>query len=145
MDSMSPELTWALVGVILIIVEMTSFTFVLAFLGVGAFITALVTWVGLTPSTEMQLAAFSASSLLLLILFRKTARKMFSGHGAMMSDDAGQRVKVIKDILPGAEGEALYRGSVWNAISDSPETIPEGATVEIISIQGIALKVKRVP
>jgi len=141
---MSSALLWAIAGVFLIVVELVSFTFVLVFLGAGALITALVTWLGLTPETNMQLVAFSISSLLLLILFRKTARKMFAGQGGVMSDDIGQRVVVIKDIPPDGEGDVLYRGSVWNAISDSTETIPEGATVEITATEGIRLRVKKI-
>lgn len=142
--NLSPALLWAIAGVGLIVVELVSFTFVLVFLGVGALITALLTWVGLTPTTNLQLVAFSISSLLLLIFFRKAARKMFAGHGINMADDIGQHVKVIKDIPPNGEGDVLYRGSVWNAVSDSNETIPEGATVEITATEGIRLKVKKV-
>lgn len=142
--NLSPALLWAIAGVILIVIELVSFSFVLAFLGVGCFITALTTWFGLTPNTNMQLAAFSVSSIALLALFRKTFIKMFAGHGVNMSDDIGQRAKVIKDIPPDGEGDVLYRGSVWNAISDSKETISEGATVEITATEGIRLKVKKV-
>ncbi|MBI5885027.1 MAG: NfeD family protein [Deltaproteobacteria bacterium] len=141
---LSPAMVWAIAGVILIVIELASFTFVLAFLGVGALVTALVTWLGMTPETNTQLAAFSISSLLLLILFRKTARRMFAGQGAVMSDDIGQRVTVIKEIPAGGEGDVLYRGSVWNAVSDSSEAIPEDAMVEITATEGIRLRVKRV-
>ena len=140
---LSPALIWAIAGVVLIVIELASFTFVLAFLGMGALVTALVTWLGLTPGTNMQLAAFSASSLIMLILFRKTARRMFAGDGADMADDIGQRIKVIKEIPVNGEGDVLYRGSVWNAISDSNEPIPEGATVEITATEGIRLRVKK--
>ena len=85
----------------------------------------------------------SVCSLLLLILFRKTARRMFAGDGADMADDIGQRIKVIKEIPVNGEGDVLYRGSVWNAISDSNEPIPEGATVEITATEGIRLRVKK--
>lgn len=142
--NLSPALLWAIAGVFLIVVELVSFTFVLIFLGVGALITALLTWLGLTPDTNIQLAAFSVTSLLLLVLFRKTARKTFAGHGNALSDDIGQRVTVIKDIPPDGEGDVLYRGSVWNAISNSKDTIAEGSTAEITATEGIRLKVKKV-
>jgi len=141
---LSPALIWAIAGVVLIVIELASFTFVLAFLGIGALVTALITWLGLTPDTNMQLAAFSISSIIMLLLFRKTARKMFAGHGFNMADDVGQRVKVIKEIPVDGEGDVLYRGSVWNAVSDSNELIPEGATVEITAIDGIRLRVRKI-
>ncbi|MBI5563061.1 MAG: NfeD family protein [Deltaproteobacteria bacterium] len=142
--SLSPALTWAIVGVVLLIIELTSFTFVLAFLGVGAFITAIAAWAGVTPGLNGQLIVFSASSLVLLVLLRKTARRLFSGQGGMPSDDIGHRVKVIKEIPPEGEGAVLHRGSVWDAVSDSKDAIPEGSTVEITGTEGIRLKVRKV-
>jgi membrane protein implicated in regulation of membrane protease activity len=51
-------------------------------------------------------------------------------------------VKVVKAILVGGEGTISYRGSDWIAFSDSAETISEGSTVEIVSLNGIRAKVK---
>ncbi len=142
-SGLSPAVVWAIIGLVLIILELTTFTFVLMFLGLGAIITAALTWAGVTPETNTQLFAFSASSILLLVVLRKTARSLFAATGAPISDDVGQRCEVTKAIPAGGEGEIRHRGSIWTAVSDEPEDIAEGTSVEIIAIEGIRVKVKK--
>jgi membrane protein implicated in regulation of membrane protease activity len=140
--SLSPALAWALVGLVLLIAELATVSFILCFIGMGALIVAATTWIGLTPSFSSQLIVFSASSLALLFLLRKTAKKLFAGHADVPPDYAGQKVDVVKPIPAGGEGTVRYRGSDWIAFSDTNRTIPEGATVQIETIEGIRVKVK---
>lgn len=142
-SGLSPALVWAIIGIALIILELTTFTFVMMFLGLGAIITAVLTWAGITPEINTQLIAFSASSILLLVVLRKTARTLFAASGAQTSDDIGQRAEVTKAIPRGGEGEIRHRGSIWTAVSDAPEDIAEGTSVEITAIEGIRVKVKK--
>lgn len=138
----SPVIVWAIIGIVLIIIELMSFTFVFVFFGVGALIVSLTTWVGITPGFSGQLAVFSGSSLFMLLVLRKTAKKLFFGSHDKPPDYEGQKVKVVKEIPVGGEGSISYRGSVWIAFSESAGPIPEGSMVEIISLDGIRAKVK---
>ncbi len=142
--SFSPAIVWAVVGLLLLVAEVATVSFILCFIGLGALIVALTTWIGLTSSFAAQLIVFSVSSLLLLVLLRKTARKLFAGHADAPPDYAGQKVPVIKAIPPGGEGTIQYRGSDWIAFSDAAQTIPEGAVAQIEAIEGIRVKVKPV-
>jgi membrane protein implicated in regulation of membrane protease activity len=139
---MSPVIVWAIVGIVLIIIELMSFTFVFVFFGVGALIVSLTTWAGITPEFSGQLAVFSVSSLLMTFVLRKTAKKLFFGSHDIAPDYKGEKVKVAKAIPVGGEGAVSYRGSEWIAFSDSAETIREGSMVEIVSLDGIRAKVK---
>ena len=139
--SLSPAVVWAIVGLVLLIMELATVSFILCFIGLGALIVAATTWMGLTSSFNSQLIVFSASSLSLLFLLRKTAKKLFAGHADVPPDYTGQKVKVVKPIPAGGEGTVMYRGSNWLAFSDTTQTIPEGATVQIESIEGIRIKV----
>ena len=141
---MSPVTVWAIIGIVLIIIELMSFTFVFVFFGVGALIASLTTWIGLTPGLSGQLAVFSVSSLFMLLVLRKTAKKLFFGSHDVPPDYKGQKVKVVKAIPAGGEGAISYRGSEWIAFSESTDQIPEGSTVEILSLDGIRAKVKHV-
>jgi len=138
---MSPVIVWAIIGVILIIIELMSLTFVIAFFGVGALIVSITAWVGITPGLNSQLAVFSVSSLLMMFVFRKMAKKLFFGSHDIPPDYKGQKVKVIKAIPVSGEGAISYRGSEWIAFSESAEMIREGSTVEIVSLDGIRAKV----
>ncbi|PKN19428.1 MAG: NfeD family protein [Deltaproteobacteria bacterium HGW-Deltaproteobacteria-6] len=140
--SFSPSLVWAVIGLLLLIAELATVSFILCFIGLGALIVAFTTWIGVTSSFSSQLIVFSASSLLLLLLLRKTAKKLFAGNADLPPDYAGQKVEVVKPIPAGSEGTIRYRGSDWIAFSDAPQTIPAGAFVQIEAIEGIRVKVK---
>lgn len=142
--SFSPAVVWAIIGLLLLILELTTVSFILCFIGLGALVVAVTTWAGITPTFASQLIVFSASSLFLLLLLRKTAKKLFAGHADLPPDYAGQKVPVVKAIPAGGEGTISYRGSDWIAFSSSGQVIPEGATVEIESMDGIRVKVKPV-
>jgi len=49
--------------------------------------------------------------------------------------------KAVSDIDPA--GKVFIRGEHWNAVS--VETIPRGARVEVISVEGLQLRVRRAP
>ncbi len=142
--TLSPAIVWAIIGIVFVIIELATFTFILSFLGVAAIIVSLTTWIGLTPGINSQLAVFSISSILMMLLLRKTARRLFAGTNDVNPDYMGQKVKVIRAIPVGGEGAIVYRGSDWIAFSDYANIICEGTVVEIVSIEGIRIKVKPV-
>lgn len=142
--SFSPALVWALAGLLLLIAELATVSFILCFIGLGALIVALTTALGVTPTFQGQLIVFTISSLLLLLLLRKTAKKLFAGHADVPPDYLGEKVKVTREIPAGGEGAIQYRGSDWIAFSDVSQAIPEGAFVQIEAIEGIRVRVKPV-
>lgn len=141
--ALSPVYIWATIGVVLIIADLVTLTFFLVFLGMGALITAAFAWMGLATSINGQLICFAASSLVTMALFRGILRKMFGRDkgGTEYSQLVGQKAYVSTAIPVGHEGKVSYRGSEWIAFSDSPESIPEGSLVTIVSTDGIKLKV----
>lgn len=140
----SPALIWAITGILLLIAELVAASFILVFLGLGAIIAALTTFFGLTTGINSQLVVFSVSSILMMLLLRKTAKSLFFGINDLAPDYLGQKVKVVKTIPVGGEGTIAYRGSDWIAFSDEPDNINEGDIVEITAMEGIRVKVKRV-
>jgi membrane protein implicated in regulation of membrane protease activity len=140
----SSALIWGIIGAVLIIADIFSATFVFVFFGIGAMITALTTWSGITPQLSGQLLCFASTSLVTMLLFRKTARKFFGKTGETLeyNEFIGQKVSVTKSIPAGGEGSVSYRGTEWIAFSDSKHEISAGDTVEIISVEGIKLKIK---
>ncbi len=101
--TISPALVWAIIGVVFVIIELTTFTFILIFLGVAAIIVSLTTWSSLTPGINSQLAVFSISSIVMMLLLRKTARRLFAGTNDVKPDYMGQKVTVIRAIPVGGE------------------------------------------
>ena len=76
----NPVLIWFLAGLAFIIFEFALPGIILVFFGVGAWITSLTTWAGLTPGWTSQLLTFSISSVFLLVLLRRWFRAKFFAH-----------------------------------------------------------------
>lgn len=140
--TLSPYI-WAIIGIVFMIADMITLTFFLFFLGIGALITAVFVWTGITTGINSQLFCFAASSLITMVLFRRMVKKLFGKRGGEVeySQLVGQKAFVTTAIPVGCEGKVSYRGSEWIAFSDHSEEIPEGTLVTIVSVDGIKLKV----
>jgi membrane protein implicated in regulation of membrane protease activity len=147
LENVEAELLWFLVGLVLILGEMAVPGFVIIFFGAGAWVTALLTGLGITESFNAQLLTFLVSSILSLVLFRKQGKKYFegkvSGASGDLDDVKGQHAVALNDIVPGkAGGEVEFNGSTWKAESES--RITKGSDVEIVERKNLTLKVKSV-
>jgi membrane protein implicated in regulation of membrane protease activity len=142
-----PELAWFLVGLVLLLAELVTPGFVIIFFGVGAWITALLIALGLTPSFNAQLLTFMIASVVSLVLFRKKGKSLFEGRRAggyganeVVDSVVGEKAVVVADIAPHAIGKVEFNGSHWQAEADV--TIPKGTTVTIVERKNLTLIVK---
>lgn len=149
LTSIPAEIVWAILGIILVFFEFFIPGLVIAFFGVGAIITALTTWIGITPSLGLQLLVFMVSSVLLLILLRKMVKRTFLGKqkgvevDRNFNLDIGKIVPVIEFIQPGeVGGKVRHQGSNWSAKASEP--IPPGESVRIVGCENITLIVEKV-
>jgi len=139
MDLTLPQI-WLIVGLVMLLAELVSVLLVFIFFAVGALLTSLLTSVGLLPSTESQILAFSAISLVSLLVLRKHARKLLERRStAEYSEFTGETAMVIRDIPGNGEGR---RGAEWKAISENHANIPAGSKVVIKKTEGIVLIVE---
>jgi len=141
---LSYSIIWAILGIILIAAELMTMAFVLVFFGLGALLTALLTWIGITPDFKSQLLVFAIASLGMLLILRTFAKKQFFRKSEVSQEFIGQKVKVTKPISVNTEGSVSYRGSEWIAFSDTNEEISEGSVVEITGMEGIRVKVRKI-
>jgi len=141
---LSYSVMWAILGIVLIVAELMTMAFVLVFFGLGSLLTALLTWLGITPDFKSQLLVFSISSSGMLLMLRTFAKKRFFRRADVSQEFVGQKVKVTKAISVNSEGAVSYRGSEWIAFSDSNEVIPAGSMAEIIGTEGIRVKVRKI-
>lgn len=142
-----PVLLWFLAGLALILAEFTLPGVILVFFGVGAWLTALTTWLGLTAGWTSQLLTFAIASLALLVPLRRWARLRFFGYigddqdpDLNLDDLAGEEVVVTMEILPGSTGQVEYKGAAWQARSES--LLPAGSPAAIVRAEGITLIVR---
>lgn len=148
-SSIDHAVVWAILGLVFLFCEFFIPGLVIAFFGVGALITALTTWMGITPNTSLQLLVFMISSLLLLGLLRKYVKRTFLGSAKNVDDmpnfnvEIGKIVPVVEFIQPGeVGGKVRYNGAPWSARASGP--IAPGESVKITGCDNLTLIVEKV-
>ncbi|MGM9511576.1 NfeD family protein [Larkinella sp. GY13] len=147
MDFITWPQLWVVLGILFLIAELLSVSFVFAFLSVGAFVTALVTWLGVTPEVSAQLFAFAAITLLTLVTGRKPLRRWFESRTRKQEyvESVGDKATVVETIPASGEGRIFYRGTEWTAVSDNDESIMAGRPVVIKKMEGSRIIVVQMP
>lgn len=83
---------WAILGVVLVIAEVFTLSFVLVFFGVAALIVSALAAEGTADRLAEQLAWFSLLSVASLVILRRTLSRWFKGSerlGSGREDDTG--------------------------------------------------------
>lgn len=145
MEIISHSQFWLIIGFIMLVIEMFSLSFFAFFIAMGALLTALLTYLGVLPTTALQVIVFCVSSVLFLILLRKLLKKKFSRAkgGLDYTEFVGDRVNVVKAIPENGRGKVFYRGTEWDAVSIDSKPIEKDATVTILKMDGIVVIVRR--
>jgi inner membrane protein len=129
-----PELLWFLIGLVLFLLELVVPGFVIFFFGFGAWVTALICLIA-HPSPNLQIIIFAVTSVLSLIALRRMIQnKFFSGKtdgiDTVEDEFTGKEGTALSDFGPNRKGKVEFKGTTWNAESDSE--IREGQSVIII-------------
>lgn len=138
MDAIS---IWIILGVGLLILEALTVSFYSLFFGIGALVTALLTYMDITTDTRSQLLVFGLASMASLLLFRKRLLHLFNKTDGEYSEFEGEVVNVSATIPANGEGKVFYRGADWIAYSSSGEKIDKNTKVKITKVDGIKLQV----
>lgn len=138
---------WATVALLLLIAEVFVSGFILFGFAVGAAVAALIAFLGYSPL--WQIGAFLAISFLMIVLMRPLANRLTraGGHNRWGIDRVvGKRAVVLVAIDPlEARGRVRVDREEWQAASIDGIPIPQGATVEVVSVEGTHLKVRLTP
>ena len=140
---------WLVLGIALIIAEVFTLGFVLLWFGIGAAAAALVGYLGF--GFVSQFVVFAAVSIALTAM----SRTIFARYLPHRDDDG---MKMGVDSLPGQigtvtiasrgalkEGAVKVYGSTWTAFPIDGETeLVDGEKVEVVSVKGSSIYVKRV-
>jgi inner membrane protein len=139
---------WFVVGLVLVLSEFALPGVIFVFIGLGAWVASLTTWLGLTTTLGAQVAVFGVSSLVLLVGLRRFFKKWFMGFTAenpdakqIMDEFTGKSVRVISPITAAGQGKVEFKGANWNA--HSTDVIEAGEMAEITCVEGLVLHVRR--
>lgn len=137
-------LYWLALALVALAIEAASRQFVLLFVGVGAFLAAIVTEFG--APFDWQLATFGIASIALPVLLRRPLMARFHGRGVPSRTDelVGQTAVVVETIDPVlATGRVAVAGQDWMAKCDTRLEAKRLALV--VGADGIALLVEPLP
>jgi len=139
---------WLYFGAFLMLMELLAPGFVIFFFGLSAATVGLCRFAfGEAFTLTWQLAAFSAFSIIYLVVLRRWLKKTFLGGRVETKTDfdneyVGRAGKVTEAIKPPLTGRVEIGDAEWTASAESP--IPVGATVEVVSQDNLTMKVKEV-
>jgi membrane protein implicated in regulation of membrane protease activity len=137
---------WLVLGVALIITEVTVPGLVVVFFGLSALVVALLTLLIPSLSNEAAWLLFAVFSVVFLLTLRRWVRKVFTGKRSQVQDElrndiAGRTAVVVVRIQPGQPGKVEFHGTNWQAVSS--ETLEPGVQVRIVKQDSITLTVER--
>ncbi|MBB6480107.1 NfeD family protein [Spirochaeta isovalerica] len=135
LDSISPTTVWLIVGIALALAEMALPGLIIGFFSLGAIITTLTTWAGLTNSFAVQMIVFLATSIVFLTFFHSIWKKRIKpgtkGDTTDFNLQLGKIVPVTEFIDPGeGVGKVRYQGALWNARSETKIAPGESARIK---------------
>ncbi len=135
---------WTLVLVLSVIVEAITVDLVSIWFGVGA-IGALIAGL-LHQSWIVQTFVFMILSIACIIISRPLSKKYLRSNTIKTNLDRviGKHALVTKTITPDNKGEVKVMGNYWSAASLNNEIIEEEQYVEVLSIEGAHLVVKKI-
>ena len=135
---MEYHLAWAILGLILVVVELLSGTFYLLMLGLAAFGAAAAAWLGADFPVQSVVAGIVAAAG----CWGAYAYRARNATKQMTSIDAGQPAKFESWIDQGARlARVSYRGASWDARIDGGESPEPGAILYVQGTDGNTLKV----
>lgn len=141
---MSIAAYWFILGLVFLFMELAIPGFVIFFFGLGAIVTAVMTWLLPESSLVAQGLCFSLSSILTLIVGRFWIIPKFKPPVAKTEDTdgiIGAVVEVVSAIEPPRAGRVLLHGSEWSAVAEAP--VAKGSTVTVTARNNITLTVKK--
>jgi membrane protein implicated in regulation of membrane protease activity len=131
-------LTWAIIGMVLVITELLTGTFYLLMLGVAGFGAALAAWLGLEFGAQaVVFAAVAAVGCYGVHVYRAKNQAQ-----QMTPIDAGQPAN-FEGWVDQAAGLARvrYRGASWEARLDEAAPLQPGSLVYVLQTEGNTLRV----
>jgi membrane protein implicated in regulation of membrane protease activity len=144
---MEPWVIWVVAAVVLVIAEATTTAFVAIYFGFAALVTAVAALLGLPVA--LQLVVFGVVSVGSMVLTRPAPRRAAGKTASIrtgvdaMQGRIGVVVRPIAELEP---GQVKVGGETWTARSFyDGESIPEGARVEVVRVEGVTALVITAP
>lgn len=145
MFSLPMWLIWLLLCGFFFLIEIFTISFMMFWPGVSAFVAFILATLGVP--VPIQVTVFCILSILLIIFTKPLTEKLFKTKDTVTNAKTvvKKRGVVLKSIDNlNCKGQVKVAGEIWSAISENDEIIPVDANIEVIAIDGVKLRVKKV-
>jgi membrane protein implicated in regulation of membrane protease activity len=139
---LNAPVVWFIIGFVFFVLEFIVPGLILFFFAVGAWVVAILTFL-MDVSINTQLVVFTASSVLTILLFRQSLKKLLwtrKNNSEIEDEFIGKTARAQTDIRPGMNGKVEFKGTIWDA--SSQDIIEKGENVVIVGNESILLIVK---
>ena len=139
---LNAPVVWFIIGFVFFVLEFIVPGLILFFFAVGAWVVAILTFL-MDVSINVQLIVFVASSVLTILLFRRSLKNLLwtRKNSSEIEDELiGKTARAQSVIRPGHNGKVEIKGTSWDAASQ--DIIEAGENVVIIGNESILLIVK---
>jgi membrane protein implicated in regulation of membrane protease activity len=142
MDWLTAELFWFLLGFVLLLAEFALPGVIIVFFGLGAWMAALTTWLGLTKTMASQNLVFVIASIVLLFGLRKRFHQSLVGDTTddTIEDEYTGKEVIALTSIDDRSGKIEVKGAEWSARAVEP--IEAGMWVVIMRREGLTFHVK---
>ena len=129
------------------LMELMAPGFIVFFFGMSACTVGICRFIfGEAFTLTWQISAFSAFSVLYIVLLRRLVKGVFVGDKSVGGEQleggglAGRIGRVTEPIGEGLPGRVIVGDAEWSAVADSP--IPAGTDVKVVSQKNLTIKVE---
>ncbi len=140
---------WAVLGLILLALEMATGTFYILWFGVAGLCLAIVTWIFPEISMPIQLVLYAVLSLGALWFWKKHEKKfqVNARIGQSQGEEIGRIGVLINACSPAQSGvirftQGLMGSREWAAVSNT--AINEGEQAKVVAVEGNTLRVEKI-
>lgn len=140
---LTPTLIWAIIGIVIIVVEMMTGTFFILFFGVGALAVSLLKKFTGLDSLAYEIIIFAIIGTTGIIIFRKKLLQSLSPEKTYSNDE--DKIIFLTETVPAKKmANVQYQGTQWQAYNDSDQNLEKGSQALIIRVDGVKLILKPV-
>jgi membrane protein implicated in regulation of membrane protease activity len=133
---------WLVLGLVLAVAEIASAGgFYIIFFGVGAIAVGLLAYFGWSGPVWMQVAEFTAISLITMGTFRRRLLRSVQPNPQAPRIDTlvGEIATAAEDVPAGGVGRVELRGTAWSARAETGEAIARGSRCVVTRVDGLML------
>lgn len=137
------NIIWLVIFVLTLVVEALTTSLVCIWFSIGALFSFVISYI--TNNMLTQILVFVVVSIITLIITKPIVKKYFKKDiiKTNCNEVIGKCALVIEEITDKNMGKVKVSGQIWSALNKDKGTIDADSEVEVLSIEGVKLIVRK--